>query len=624
MWHDNRNEPAEVAPDVLIVGAGPTGLALAALLRKFGVGFRLIDRAIDRAHESRALAVQARTLELFQSIGLGEALVERGNPSARLFLHFGGHNAVQVRLTDFGRTDTRFPFILFVSQARTEELLNEYLFEHGVAVERAVELVALASGAAAIHCRLRHSDGREEEIAIRYLAGCDGAHSTVRKLAGIPFEGDAYLQEFALGDVEVDGHLEAESLHSFARQGVAMFFPLGSPATWRVIAMSEGKARKLQRSAASGDLATNALPLEELQSLVDAATGGGFRVRDPAWLTHFRLHHRQAAHYRNDRVFLAGDAAHIHSPVGAQGMNTGIQDAWNLGWKLALVARGSAHAELLDSYEAERWPVGRFLLRYTDRLFATFVRVIGPSRVLAWIRRNVVGRILPSVLGSRAFRRRIFHFVSELGIHYRGSPIVLDGEPKIAGGISAGERLPDVRVVRNGRPSYLQQEVVGPHLSLLLCGALERWDRSHLDDLSNRYGNVFAVFHLVSDRAANRDGVLVDACGEAFSCLGINTAQLTAQYLIRPDGYIAFGCSGSNLRGGNRVSGAITDRRARSDLARQRSQSLMVAGQTPVVPDRSRRTSTLVPVVELRCTWALTWSRADRESGSDHPSQSKG
>src|ERR671911_290604 len=225
--------------DALIVGAGPTGLTLAAGFARFGVQFRMIDRAMDRVGESRALGVQARSLEVLQSLQLGEELVRRGNPSARLFLHLDHRRTAEARLGDFGVTDTRFPFILFVSQAETEAVLNDHLASRGVVIERGVELLDAMPEPDRVRCLLRHTDGKEEQVWVHYLAGCDGAHSTVRKRAGIPFEGEAYLQDFVLGDVEVDGPLERDMLHSFAiGRGVAMFFPLGSPATWRVIAMS--------------------------------------------------------------------------------------------------------------------------------------------------------------------------------------------------------------------------------------------------------------------------------------------------------------------------------------------------------------------------------------------------
>jgi 2-polyprenyl-6-methoxyphenol hydroxylase-like FAD-dependent oxidoreductase len=201
---DDPSDRAHDTLDVLIVGAGPTGLALAAQLRAFGTRFRIIDRARDRARESRALAVQARTLELLQFVGLADALVAKGNASAQLMLHFEGGRSARVALGSFGAADTRFPFILFVSQAETEAILGEHLARAGTTIERGVELADFVTRDDAVEAHLRFGDGREERVRAAYVVGCDGAHSTVRKLAGIAFEGDAYLQDFMLGDVEAD------------------------------------------------------------------------------------------------------------------------------------------------------------------------------------------------------------------------------------------------------------------------------------------------------------------------------------------------------------------------------------------------------------------------------------
>jgi 2-polyprenyl-6-methoxyphenol hydroxylase-like FAD-dependent oxidoreductase len=532
--------------DALIVGAGPTGLTLAAGLARFDVSFRVIDRAMDRVHESRALGVQARSLEVLQSLGLGEELVRRGNPSARLLLHLDPGRTAEARLGDFGVTDTRFPFILFVSQAETEAVLGDHLAAAGVTIERGVELLDAMPKPDCVRCLLRHPDGHEEQVRARYVAGCDGAHSTVRKGAGIPFEGDAYLQDFMLGDVEVDGLLERDAIHSFAlRRGVAMFFPLGSPTTWRVIAASGQSSGRTTPESREGSSAT-ALSLPELQKAVDDATGGGLILRDPAWLSHFRLHHRQAARYRAGRIFLAGDAAHIHSPVGAQGMNTGIQDAWNLGWKLALVIRGAAADALLDSYEAERWPVGRRLLRYTDRAFSLFTRAISGSAPATWLRRNVVARVLPRVLGSRQLRTSLFHFVSQLGIRYRDSPAVTEGEPRLRAGPEAGDRFPDARIEHDGRPTYLQEELAGPYLHLVLCGARDGWDRSQAAAVSARHPGLVVIHYLTATPSA---GALVDTTDGVLPRLGVRAAQGAAQYLVRPDGHIGFRCAGRDLGG---------------------------------------------------------------------------
>jgi hypothetical protein len=240
-------------------------------------------------------------------------------------------------------------------------------------------------------------------------------------------------------------------------------------------------------------------------------------------------------------VFLAGDAAHIHSPVGAQGMNTGIQDAWNLGWKLGLVARGLAENRLLDTYHDERWPVGEFLLRYTDRLFSTFTRAMSGRPLATWARRVVVPHVVPRVFGSRWVRRAAFAFVSELGVRYRSSPAVAEGEPTQRHGPRPGDRLPDAEIVVNGRSAYLQQSLAGPHLALLLCGNSRHWDPLELNRLQARYGPVLKTYCL---GAVGTDSALVDEKGQVFSRLGVRDS---AQYLVRPDGYIAFRSGGTTF-----------------------------------------------------------------------------
>jgi 2-polyprenyl-6-methoxyphenol hydroxylase-like FAD-dependent oxidoreductase len=528
--------------DVLVVGAGPTGLTLACQLARFGVRFRIIDKQPDRAHESRALGVQARSLEVLQALGLGEALATRGQTTTRLMLHVDRDAPVAIDLGAIPRADTRFPYILFVSQSDTEAVLGGYLEAADAHVERRVELVGFREESAGIVCVLRHVDGREETIHASYLAGCDGAHSTVRKEAGIAFEGGAYPQTFALGDVEADGALVPEAINAFALgRGVAIFFPLGHPATWRVMAM-EGTA---PRPLLGGDdtVSTQQLTLAELQAMVDDPTGRAVRVHDPVWLTRFRLHHRQAATYRRGRVFLAGDAAHIHSPVGAQGMNTGIQDAWNLGWKLALVTRGTADPRLLDSYHAERWPVGRTLLRATDRVFGVFARAVASQPSVTSLRRVMVRRVVAPALSSPRVRAFAFHFVSQLGIRYRKSPVVTDGEPALSKGPRPGDRMPDAHVIRDERPAYLQQALSSPHVHLLLCGPVAAWNRVDVLNLTQRFPDVVAITYLTREHSAE---ALVDASGEALTRLGVDRH---ATYVIRPDGHVAFRSGGTDLRG---------------------------------------------------------------------------
>ncbi len=527
------------ALDVLIVGAGPTGLTLAAQLHTFGLRTRIIDRLLDRTRESRALVVQARSLELFQNLGLADALVARGRTTLRLLIHVDNRVAIKVHLGDIGAVDTQFPFLLFVSQVETEAVLNEYLTSVGIAVERGIELIGFQAGRDDVTCVLQHATGHEEQVRARYLVGCDGAHSTVRRGVGMPFQGGAYPQHFMLGDIEVDGPLEPDRIHAFpAGPGFAMFFPLGQPRSWRMIGMEANVP-----DAADAETGTSDLSLAEMQVVVDRSTGGQLRLYDPAWLARFRLHHRQVAHYRAGRVFLAGDAAHVHSPVGGQGMNTGIQDAWNLGWKLALVVRGAADEALLETYEAERWPVGHFLLFVTDRLFALFAKTASGSPLVAGVRRMVGSRLLPWIVSSRRLRALAFRAVSELSIHYRKSPAVAEGQPRLRHGPKAGERLPDASVRQEGQPTSLHRELVGPHFHLLLCGAPERWGVGQVAMLQESCGGLVAVHRLVRE---TRSGVLQDADGEAFPRLGVKEA---AHYLVRPDGYVGFRSGGTNLNG---------------------------------------------------------------------------
>jgi 2-polyprenyl-6-methoxyphenol hydroxylase-like FAD-dependent oxidoreductase len=264
----------------VIVGAGPTGLTLAAQLQQFGSSVRIVDRQLDRVHESRALAVQPRTLEVLRGLWLAQTLVERGNDSSQLQIH-AGDRVVVVRLFDVGLEDAAYPFLLFISQAEIEAILNEHLAEQGVNVERGVELIEFEAGQESVLCTLRHGDGRTERLHARYLIGCDGAHSSVRHGAAIPFEGAAYPQTFVLGDLEVDGELARDVGHSFlGAGGMLFFFPLARPATWRMAGTRPP----------NGDDERAEPALADLQAIADAFTGGRLRLRDPVWLTYFRLH----------------------------------------------------------------------------------------------------------------------------------------------------------------------------------------------------------------------------------------------------------------------------------------------------------------------------------------------
>jgi 2-polyprenyl-6-methoxyphenol hydroxylase-like FAD-dependent oxidoreductase len=516
--------------DVLVVGAGPTGLTLAAQLRALGATVRIVDRQLDRVHESRALAVQPRTLEVLRGLGVAEDLIGRGNDAVWVQLHAGGRG-VRIRLFGLGLDDTAFPFLLFVSQAETEQVLGEHLAGRGTPVERGVELAAVQAQDDGVTCTLRHRAGRTEQVRARWLVGCDGASSTVRRGAGIPFQGGGYPQTFALADLEVDG-LDRDAAHAFlGQEGMLLFFPLGRPASWRLLPMDP--TLKGRREPARPTL-------EELQALADTFTGRSVRLRDPVWQTYFGLQHRHATRYRAGPVFLAGDAAHIHSPAGAQGMNTGIQDAWNLGWKLALVSRGVADEALVDTYDAERRPVGGFVVRFTDRAFTV---ATSTNPLVRALRTRLVPRML--ALGLRLDRAVAagFRTVSQLDIRYRHSPAVQEGRPGLRRGPRAGDRLPDARIARDGMACWLGEALAAPRFHLLLCRPVGDWHPSQLTALRHRYADTLAVDHLTREATS---GALHDLDGNLFARLGVDG---TAHYLIRPDGHIGYRAGGDDLAG---------------------------------------------------------------------------
>jgi len=525
--------PGGGASDVLVVGAGPTGLTLAAQLRAFGTRtrVRIVDRQPDRVHESRALAVQPRTLEVLARLGLADAMVDRGNPAVQLRLHARGRTA-EVPLFDVGLNDTAYPFLLFLSQADTEALLDEHLAQRGVTVERGSALTGLTPGPDRVTCRLVHGGGRVERVDARYVVGCDGANSTVRDHAGIEFAGAAYPQTFVLADLDADG-LEPGVVHVYlARAGMLFFFPLEHPAAWRLLGWPPAPV------APGRDAPTP----RELQDLAAAYAVAAPRLHEPVWAAYFRLQHRHATSYRAGRVFLAGDAAHVHSPAGAQGMNTGIQDAVNLGWKLALVAAGTADSGLLDTYQGERQPVGRDVLRFTDRAFtvatstgamAAFARVHLAPRFVRFATHVPVGR-------ARGVRR-----LAQLSIDYRASPAVEEGTPRLRHGPRAGDRLPDAPVAIDGERTTLHRALAAPRYHLLLTGPPDRWP-GHAGVLGDGYAGIVQEHRLTRQPTP---GAVHDASGDAYRRLGVDRAHEAAHHLVRPDGHIAFRAAGTDLTG---------------------------------------------------------------------------
>ncbi|RKP52068.1 FAD-dependent monooxygenase [Trinickia fusca] len=443
------------AQPVLIVGAGPTGLAAAMSLARAHIPVRLIDRALQPAAHSRAIGIQARTLELLEQHRVIEPFLELGHRLRAANLYSNGHRLARL---DFDPLQTRYPYLLCLDQTITERLLAEHLATLGVAVERGVELVSCTQGASRVEVGLKHADGREELAHGSYLIAADGAHSAVRHLLGLNFSGKTFEQTFMLADLRVDSDLTEDEFHLFASgDGLAGVLPMGN-GRHRFIAdhppvdvpvCANGPTRGSATEAVAGEdsgggegatienLEHGAPPLALFRTVVERRIHRPLTLAELGWSSYFRLNSRMVERLRVQRVFLAGDAAHVHSPAGAQGMNTGIQEAFNLGWKLARAIAGHAPDQLLDSYQLERHPIERDVLRQTAFITQLAEAERGPLKLLR-------EHAMPMLAAFGPLRDAARLVVSELSIQYRRSPLTL--ERVLDGGPRAGERAPDALV----------------------------------------------------------------------------------------------------------------------------------------------------------------------------------
>ncbi len=526
--------------DVLIAGAGPTGLTLAVCLERYGIQARLVDRLEGPSPLSRAIAVQARTLEVFDDLGLIETALARGSRVERVTVLARKGRRAHLRFGGFSGLESHYPFILIHPQDATEALLTGRLTAQGGQVEWGVELEGHRAVEGGVEATLRHADGRQETVRTRWLVGCDGARSQVRKAAGIPFEGETYEDVCMLGDVRVDGELAPGEVYLMpSASGVMAAFPMPGEARFRIITIVP------RDMAPPGEIPTPTL--EQLQEVVSRLAPIPLRLADARWTSGYRLHRRGVPRYQEGRVLLAGDAAHIHSPAGGQGMNTGIQDAYNLAWKLALVLQGRAPESLVNSYGAEREPVGRKLLEGTDRLFG-FAAAKG--RLARFARMRVVPVVTP-VFSLPILQRRLVRFVSQLYLHYRDSPVSSEtvrgsdgASARLEDGPAPGERVPEI-ALQGESITRLYEALRGPRFALLLFQGLDSPEPVEellrlAHSLESSYAEWLRVWVVTPESRRLGPGVLVDPKGQAHRRFG---AGMPCAYLVRPDKYV-----GSRLR----------------------------------------------------------------------------
>jgi 2-polyprenyl-6-methoxyphenol hydroxylase-like FAD-dependent oxidoreductase len=414
--------------EVLVVGAGPTGLVLALWLSRQGVPVRVIDRTSEPGTTSRALAVQARTLELYRQLNLTDAVIARGHRVPAVNLWVQGERRARLEFEQVGQDLTPYPFLHIFPQDEHERLLIDRLARFGVEVERRTELVGFEERGDRVVATLQAPDGSESPCEARFLAGCDGARSFVRQALGTGFGGGTYREVFYVADVQgrgpaFDGELNVD-LDEADFLGV---FPLAGESRARLIGTVRGERADHAEDLGFDDVSRRAMT--NLKVEVD-------RVN---WFSTYRVHHRVADRFRRGRVFLLGDAAHIHSPAGGQGMNTGIGDAINLAWKLAAVCSGDAPDGLLDSYETERMAFARRLVASTDRMFNL---ATAEGRVADLIRTRLVPAIFPRAIALEPVREYVFRTVSQITLNYRRMPL----SEGAAGEVHGGDRLPWVSI----------------------------------------------------------------------------------------------------------------------------------------------------------------------------------
>jgi 2-polyprenyl-6-methoxyphenol hydroxylase-like FAD-dependent oxidoreductase len=498
---------ATIEADVLIVGAGPTGLSLACQLLRYGIDSVVVEKSAGLTPYSKAIGVHARTLEIFDQIGLAQGAVAKGAIAGRARLLIDGEIRGELEFSDIGKGLSPFPFVLMLEQSKTEYLLYEYLRSHQSDVLWKTELLSFSQDADRVVAQVKTSDDERQAIAAKYVVGCDGPKSLVRHQLGLTFGGSTFERIFYVADAHVDWQMSHDTLHvCFSPDSFVVFFPLKGEKRYRIVGVFPEEFNRDE----SGIL------YEEIEARIKTESQLDLDIFDVEWFSTYKVHTRHANKFSAGRGFLAGDSAHVHTPAGAQGMNTGIQDGYNLAWKIALAIRGNADAKLLDSYNEERLENAKHLLKTTDRFFGF---AAGTDWLMNFFRLHVLPPLAKHLFSLDAVRKVAFPLVSQIGISYRHSSLSNHaGDEDFE--VKAGDRLPYFLV--DGKSIYdrLQQA------------------KFHFLVFSSEPNN----FHALKNELDGRYSELVDFNASSISpeVQEIFGTDKDFSVLLRPDNHVGF------------------------------------------------------------------------------------
>ena len=475
--------------DVLIVGAGPTGLALACQLIRYRIDFMIVDKKEMTTPHSKAIGVQARTLELYEQIGLAAPLIKLGAPAAKAKLFAGGRMRGEVEFGKLGKGMSPYPYVLFVEQGKHESLLYEFIRSHERDVVWNAEFESFSQDGNSVVGKVKKLSGETETIEAKYLVGCDGAKSLIRHSLGLKFEGSTFERIFYVADVQLDwkhGHVALQVF--LMRNSLLAFFPMKGEKQYRIVGTFPEEFAKDE-----GDIL-----YDEIEEQIKLDADVELDITKVNWFSTYRVHTRHVNRFSEGRCFLAGDSAHIHTPAGAQGMNTGIQDGYNLAWKLAWVLKHRASEGLLASYNEERLPNAEALMKTTDRFFNL---AAGKNPIFAFIRLYIFPYVAQFLFSLDAVRRFVFPRISQIAISYRRSSLA---KTKGSFEVKAGDRMPWVEIDGKSIYDYLHEPVF--HLLIFSTGKSEipplpddlmkKWEGkidSHYFDLDEKIAEPFGT-----------------------------------------------------------------------------------------------------------------------------------